>query len=52
MTKLGKRNVDFLTHYKDPAEASSAELHIARWALQLFGASGGSRASHPLGQPR
>jgi len=47
MTKQGKRNVDFLTYYKDPAEASPAELHTARWAVQLFGATGGASPSHP-----
>jgi SpoVK/Ycf46/Vps4 family AAA+-type ATPase len=47
MTKLGKRNVDFLTHYKDPSEASPGELHTARWAVQLFGATGAARPGHP-----
>ena len=47
MTKLGKRNVDFLTHYKDPSEASTGELHTARWAVQLFGATGTARPGHP-----
>jgi SpoVK/Ycf46/Vps4 family AAA+-type ATPase len=52
MARQGKPNVDYLTYYRDPAEASPAELHTARWAVQLFRASAGKKSSHPrFGQP-
>jgi SpoVK/Ycf46/Vps4 family AAA+-type ATPase len=40
MLRLGKREIDFLTWYRDPAEASHAELLAARWAVQLFRVTG------------
>jgi hypothetical protein len=47
MARNARHNADFLTCYDDPASASAAELHTARWALRLFHAHCGRRHEVP-----
>lgn len=47
MVRTAKRNVDYLTYYRAPAEASVPERLAARWALQLFAAHSARRHEIP-----
>jgi hypothetical protein len=47
MAKRATRNVDFITYYRNPAEASLPELHVARWVLRLFLANSARRSEVP-----